>query len=265
MKKYRSQIMQVHIILLFLFIFLPRNWAQSIDQLIADGDIYAEKKFDNKKALDVYQKANSQFPNNYEVLWRISRCYIDIGEHQPANSSNEKDAQLKTYNQALDYANAAIKANSNGTMGYLRRAIANGRIALFKGIFSVIGLVKEVKTDLEKAIQLNNSGSHQLAVAHYVLGRTHAKVCDKPYLIRLPLGLGWGDREIAAAEFEKAVQLHPEFIMFHLDAARNYIEMDEYQKAKDHLYKIPRLPIDDEDDDQLKKEAKTLLEEIKSK
>lgn len=53
--------------------------------------------------------------------------------------------------------------------------------------------------------------------------------------------------------------------MFRLDAAKNYIEMDEYQKAKEHLYKIPHLAKNDEDDERFKAEAATLLNEIKNK
>jgi tetratricopeptide (TPR) repeat protein len=240
-------------------------FSQDADQLIAQGDEFAEKKFDNKSALEAYEKAAALRPNDYNILWRISRAYVDIGEHLPDQTDALKDAQLKVYEQSLGYANQAISANPKGTMGYLRRAIVNGRIALIKGVISVIGLVKEVRRDLEKAIELNNGGTHQLAVAHYVLGRTHAKVCEKPYLLRLPLGLGWGDRDVAAAEFEKAVSLNPDFIMFRLDAARNYVEMDEYQKAKQHLYKIPSLQKGDEDDDRFRKEAAALLETIKNK
>lgn len=249
---------------LFLFCSLAA-FSQEADQLVAQGDEFAEKKFDNGKALEAYEKALLLRPADYDILWRISRAHVDIGEHLPEQTEAQKDAQLKVYEKALDYANKAVKANPAGTMGYLRRAIANGRIALFKGVFSVIGLVKSVRKDLEKAIELNNAGSHQLAVAHYVLGRTHAKLCEKPYLLRLPLGLGWGDREVAASEFEKAIAIDPDFIMFRLEAANNYVEMEEYQKAKQHLYKIPSLQKGDEDDERFRKEAAALLETIKNK
>ena len=251
-------------LLLFTFICVSVQ-AQTVEQIITEGDEYAEKKFDNGKALEIYLKGLKNSTGNHDLLWRISRAYVDIGEHLPDKTDEQKDEQLKTFQQALDYANQAIKANPHSSMGFLRRAIANGKIALFKGVFSVIGLVKDVRADLEKAIQLKTADEHQTAVAHYVLGRTHAKVCEKPYLVRLPLGLGWGDREISADEYEKAIALRPNFIMFRLDAAKNYVEMDEYQKAKEHLYKIPHLAKNDEDDERFKTEAATLLNEIKNK
>ena len=239
--------------------------AQDLKQFIADGDVYAEKKFDDRKALEIYKKAEALSPGNYQLLWRISRAYVDIAEHLPAGNDEQKKEQLSMYHLSLDYAEKTIKANPSGMMGYLRRAISNGRVALSKGVFSQIGLIKDVKADLEKAIQLHNEDNHQLAVAHYVLARAHDKVCEKPYLVRLPLGLGWGDRKTASEEYEKAIILNQDFIMFRLDAARNYVEMDEYQKAKNHLYKIPQLGIHDEDDPQFKNEASSLLQEIRNK
>ena len=239
--------------------------SQDISKLLQEGDVYALQQHDNSKALSSYLKAEALDPGSYQVNWRLSRVTIDIAEHLPADTDEQKDAQLAMYEKALQYAEKAVKINPNGMMGYLRRAISKGRIALFKGVFKAIGLVKDVKRDIEKAILLNDEDNHHLGIAHYLLGRTHDKVCDKPYLVRLPLGLGWGDRDEAAAEYEKAITLDPGFIMFRLDAAKNYIEMDEFQKAKEHLYKIQHLPLVDEDDGQFKKEAAKLIDQIKDR
>jgi len=51
--------------------------------------------------------------------------------------------------------------------------------------------------------------------------------------------------------------------MYRLDCARAYIDMDEYEKAREHLTKIATLPDEDEDDDTFRKEAVELLEKIK--
>ncbi|MFN3694117.1 MAG: tetratricopeptide repeat protein, partial [Ignavibacterium sp.] len=171
-------------------------FAQSLEELLKEGDNYVAQ-FDNQKALEVYQKADQLFPNNWEVYWRLSRAYVDIGEHLPDKTDREKDTQLEYYKKAFDYADKAVKLAPTQSITYVRRAIANGRIALFEGVFSAVGTVKDVKNDCEKAIQLGNGGNYVQALAHYVLGRTHLKVCEKPYLVRLPLGLGWGDTEKA--------------------------------------------------------------------
>ncbi|HTY38099.1 MAG TPA: tetratricopeptide repeat protein [Bacteroidota bacterium] len=235
--------------------------SSKVDQLIAQGNVYSEKTFENQKALESFQAALALEPNNYEALWRVSRTYIDIGEHLPANTDQEKTVQLQTYEKALEFANKAVAANANGAMGYTRRAIANGRIALFKGVWESLDLVKQTKADCEKAITLDP----REAAAFYVLGRTHMKVSEKPKIVRWPLGLGWANLDDAVKNYEKAIALRPDFIMYRLDCARAYVEQDEYAKARAHLNAIASLPTLDEDDTQFRKEAQELLEKVKGK
>jgi tetratricopeptide (TPR) repeat protein len=138
-------------LLSFSILFLTQALSQSnekVKQLIAEGDEFSEKKFDNYKALEKYTEAYKIDPQNYEVLWKLSKVYVDIGEHLPANTKEEKKKQLEMYEKAREFAELAIKVNPNGSMGYTRRAIALGRIALFKGVWESIDLVKEVKKRL---------------------------------------------------------------------------------------------------------------------
>lgn len=230
-----------------------------VDQLIGEGDVYSEKEFNNEKALAKFTEANSLSPNNYDVLWRLSRTYVDIGEHLPTKTDAEKQKQLETYEISLTFAKGAVAANPKGSMGYTREAIANGRIALFKGIWESIDLVKQTRADCKKAIALDSTNP----AAYYVLGRTNAKVCEKPKFVRWPLGLGWANMDDAVKNYEKSIALRPNFIMYRLDCARAYVEMDEYAKAREHLSKISSLPKEDEDDDSFRKEAAELLEKIK--
>jgi hypothetical protein len=247
----------------FIVLSLYSQSNPAVSTLIADGDKFltAEQNFNNAKALDKYREAEKIEPQNFETLWRISRAYVDIGEHLPAQTKEQKSAQLEYYQISLDYAEKAIQTNSSAAMGYTRRAIANGRVALFKGVWESIDLVKRVRDDCQKAIELDPNEP----TAHYVFGRTHAKLCEKPKIFRWPLGLSWANRDDAAKYYEKSIALRSNFIMYRLDAARNYIEMDQYQKAKDHLYAIPSLPTLDEDDHQYRNEAEELLKEIEDK
>ncbi len=253
-------------LLSFLFFSLCENiQSQNVESLIAEGDNYTSKEFNNEKALEKYLEADKISPNNWEILWRISRAYVDIAEHMPNSNEEEKQAQLKEYELSLKYADIASSLAPNQSINYVRRAITNGRIALFKGVFSAVGLVKKVKNDLEKAIQLGNGGDVVQSLAHYVYGRTHYSVCERPYLIRLPIGLGWGDMKKSIEEYNKAIKLRPDFRMYHLDLAKAYIKEKDYKKAKEHLYLIEKIPVKDEDDKMFLKESKELLVTIKDK
>lgn len=249
--------------LAFFLLFTFAVQAQMIEKLIEEGDQCTEE-YNNQKALDTYLKADKLYPNNWEILWRISRAYVDIGEHMPEKTDEQQDAQLVLYQKAFDYADKSVKLAPDKSVTYVRRAIANGRIALFKGVFSVAGVVNSVKEDCEKAIQMNSGENYVIALGHYILARTHAKISEKWAPARAVLGLGWADNEIAINEFNKAINLNPNFRMFYLDLAKSYIREDEYQKSRDVLKKVIDSPKKDEDDDQRVTEAKKLLEEIKN-
>jgi hypothetical protein len=113
------------------------SFAQSADDLIKEGDQKVQV-FDHQKALDTYFKADKISPANWQIIWRISRAYVDMGTKMKANTDEEKDVQLATYEKAFFYADSAVKLAPDQSIPYVRRAIANGRIALFQGIFSVI-------------------------------------------------------------------------------------------------------------------------------
>lgn len=251
------------LIMLLFLLFTFSAHAQMVEKLIEEGDLLSEQ-YQNQKALDTYLKADKLSPGNWEVLWRISRAYVDIGEHMPEKTDDQKDAQLLVYQKAFDNADKAVKLASDKSITYVRRAIANGRIALFKGVFSVAGVVNSVKEDCEMAIKLNSGDKYTIALAHYILARTHAKISEKWAPARAVLGLGWADNEIAISEFKKATNLFPNFRMFYLDLAKSYIREDEYQAARETLKKVIDSPKNDEDDDQRVTEAKNLLEEIKN-
>lgn len=258
-----KKILRLTSILLLATLGLSLSFAQSVDELLKQGDQYVAE-FNHQKALDVYNQADKLSPNNWDILWRISRAYVDLGENMPEKTDAQKDEQEKTYKKALEYADKSVKLGPDQAITYVRRAIANGRIALFEGIFSAIGTVNDIKADCEKAIQLGNGGNYVQALAHYVLGRGHLKVCEKAYLVRLPLGLGWGDTEEAVRLLETAVKLKPNFRMFLYELAKAYVEEDEYDKAKETLKKVEKAPFVDEDDDVVLANAKKLYEQIKN-
>lgn len=253
--------------LFFYFIFIIcisgmiNAYSQTLEEFLAEGDKYY-KEFNNEKALEVYQKADVKYPDKWEILWRISRAYVDIGEHMPASTSEQEEKQLEKYQLAFEYANRAVQLAPEQSVTYLRRAIANGRIALFKGVFSVASVVNAVRDDCHKSIELGTGGNDIQSVAHYVLARTHAKISEKWAPARAILGLGWADLDSSFVHYKKAIQIKPNFAMFYHDYALALIEDDEYQKAREMLNKVLQAPIEDEDDELKKEEAKKLLKEI---
>ncbi len=241
---------------LIIGLFSSVNFAQDLESYLAKADSLSDA-FKFNEAITVLEKANQKFPNNWKVLWRLSRENIYIG-----NATKDDDKREAIYEKAFALADQAVKAGPDQAVTYLRRAIANGKIALSKGVFSVGGIVNAARADLKKAIQLGNGGNYVQAVAHYVLGRTHAKVSEKWKPARSVLGLGWADLEVALKEYQKAIDLYPNFVMFYVDYAKAEMRNDNYEKAKQLLEKALTVPNKDVDDPKLKEEAKKLLKEV---
>jgi len=248
--------------MLFLsFILVNKTFSQTVEELIQEGDQY-NTEFNHQKSLEAYQQADKLSPANWEVIWRISRAYCDMANKMPEETDEQKDAKFNKYKKSFFYADSSVQLAPDQSVTFVRRAIVNGRIALFEGVFSAIGTVNDVRDDCERAIQLNNGGNYIQALAHYVLARAHAKVCEKAYLLRLPLGLGWGDMEVAIREYQNAIKLKPNMRMFYLDLAKAYIEEDEYELAKENLLLVEKAPVVLEDDENYLKEAQQLLVEV---
>jgi tetratricopeptide (TPR) repeat protein len=250
----------------FFIIFLPlfKIFPQPINDLLDEGDRYY-KQFNNEKALEIFKNADNKYPDNFEILWRMSRSLVEIAEKLPASTSEQKDEQLGEYQKGFEYADRAVKKDPNNSIGYLRRAIANGRIALFKGLFSVAGVVNSVRADCEKSIQLNNGGNFVQGVAHYVLARTHAKTSEKWKPARAILGLGWADNDIAIEEYKKAIALYPSYLIFYVDYAISLNREDDYKTAREMLNKAFSCQKQNQDDDNRLAEAKSIMAEIKDK
>lgn len=249
-----------NILLIFCFLFVSL-YSQDLTGFTSKSDSLS-KLFKHQEALDVINEGLKKFPDNWELNWRLSRTYVDLGENMPGETDEQKDAQVAVYEKALAAADKSVKAAPGHTEPYLRRAIANARIALFKGVFSVADVVNQVKADCEKAIELNNAEKELMAVAHYILARTHSTISEKWAPARSVLGLGWAEYDSSIVHFKKAESLYPGFMMIHLDYAKTLLREDEYETALKELKKADSCNLIDEDDSKRKAEVKKLIAEV---
>jgi tetratricopeptide (TPR) repeat protein len=229
---------------------------------VLSGDILTQidqafLELNPEKALELTESALKYQPNNPEVLWRHSRALVSTAE-----GLQNKEAKLAAYEQARNFAENVISAQPNLMGGYIRRAIACGKIALFKGVLETRELVTQMKNDAEKAISLNSGTPYDLALAHYLLGRVHLKLSETPKLVRLPLQLAWGNLQDAEKHLAKAVSLHPESPGFNIDYAAALIKLGNKAEAKTILTKAVTLKALDVSDIEKIEEAKALLKSL---
>lgn len=265
-------------LILLQFIF-TNYFAQNISNLIQKGDSLIINHFDYHQALDFYNQALKLDPNNIALLNKVSKTIVSVGDNlynsvrgiedeyrfgdkmdkESLDSTEIEGAQTERYENALIIAEKTVRLDPQNAEGYVRRAIANARIAVTKGIFSVASIVNKVKDDLEFAIKLGTGGNDVQAIAHYVLAKTHDEVSEKWAPARSIIGLGWGDIKIALAEYKKAIELKSDVIMFYLDYAKALLEEDEKHEAKLALEKIDYCEILEPADKNRIVEAKNLL------
>jgi tetratricopeptide (TPR) repeat protein len=209
---------------------------------------------DVKGARQAIEQAYKEAPSSYDVLYRMARLNIILGDQEKI-----EDSKLPYYTKGVEYADKALAANGKGMSGYVYRAAANGKVALFKGIFSVGGVVNKVRDDAWTAIKLNNETPQRLASAHYILGRAHLNLTKKAKILRYPLGLAWGNIEEAYENLKKARELRPDFIMFELEYARVLIAMDRDEEGKTVARRIAGLSPKEPGDKERKNDALELL------
>lgn len=252
-----SNLFTVLVALILVFGF-SLSHAQDVAQLIASGDkAYAE--FNNEEALNYYQQAVQADPTNYEALWKLARAYVDVGERL-----KDKDKRSEFYKKSEEYARKAVEVNPDGAEGHLYLSIALGRVALDAGPKERIRLSKEIKAEVDKALELDPNND----IAWHVLGRWHRKLSSLSWIERgfANTFLGGVPKEASmdkAVEcFQKAIELNPGHINHHLELAITYEKIGNKEAAKAEYQKVLDLPKTDADDDLHKEEARKRLKKL---
>lgn len=129
---------------------------------------------------------------------------------------NQKKA---VFQQAQEQARKAITAAPNDPEGYLRLAVAQGRLAQFVGILESLGMAKEVRANLERAIRLGMN----TAPPYVGLGVWHATIISKGSLAAAVAG---AKRSDALEAFKKALALEPENLTARLEYANALLLLD---------------------------------------
>jgi len=236
--------------------------AQSAADHIREGDA-AYAVFDDAKALEHYQAALALEPANYEALWKASRAMVDIADVIPATDKDIKERQKKMYTDATALARKAVAANPNDTWGHFQLAAANGKRLLLLGKKEQIEASKQVRDQIEKAIELDPTNH----LAYHAYGRWHRRMDEIGGAKRLFGSIIYGSIPKGSyAESEKylrkAIELHPEYINHYLELGRTLVALKRYDEAAESFQKVIDMPKTTSKDDVLKAEAKVELDAL---
>jgi len=226
---------------------------------LSAGD-QAVGQFDLTKAVAAYQEAIKLDPKSYEATWKLARAYADKATLASGNPGEKK----KLCVAAERLAREAVRLNPDDSKGHVYLAIAVGKLALYEGGKQKVELSKEVKTEAEKAIELNPKED----LAYHVLGIWHREMAELNWMLKKFAELLYGrfpsaSLEQATANLRKATELAPNVVAHHVElgitlaAARQWAEAD---KELEHALAMPKAWVTD---DYYKALAKKKLEEVK--
>jgi tetratricopeptide (TPR) repeat protein len=239
--------------------------AQTAAEHIAQGDA-AYATFDDAKALEHYQAALKLEPANGEALWKASRAMVDIADIIPATDKDVKERQQKYYTDATDLARKAVAALPNDTWSHFQLAASNGKRLLMLGKKEQINASKEVRAEIDKAIELDPANH----LAYHALGRWHRRMDEiggaKRFFGNIVYGsIPKGSYAESEKALRKAIELHPEYLNHYLELGRTLLALKKTDEAGQCFQKAIDLPKTTSKDDVLKAEAKAELDKLKKK
>jgi tetratricopeptide (TPR) repeat protein len=216
---------------------------QTAADLVKAGDeLYV--KFDDAGALVQYEQAAKLEPTNYEALWKTSRAYLDVADRMNPKGKDEEAKQVKFYLTSEDYAKKAIKVNPSDTWAHFFNSAAMGMHALQLGKKQQIAMSKEIKTEIDKSIELDPKND----LAWHARARWQRRMAEIGGVSRFFGGILFGSIpkgsfDEAVKDFLKAIEIKPNYSNHHLELGRTYVGMKKKDLAAKEFQAATECPI----------------------
>jgi tetratricopeptide (TPR) repeat protein len=141
------------------------------------------------------------------------------------NYEIEGKAKLTAFEELVERADQLTDANPDSAAAWTWSGIIKSTFAGAKGGLGALGLAKEAKADLEKAIKIDAQVLEGSALTS--LGTLYHSVPGWP--------VGFGDEDTAKELLERGAALNPEGIDTNYFYGTYLFDQKQYQQAKEHL------------------------------
>jgi tetratricopeptide (TPR) repeat protein len=183
-------------------------------------------RMDYESALSSYSSALQRDSAQAEILWRMARLYLCLGDLSP------EDHQQQFYQKAEEYSRLSILADSTMSEGHTWRAAALGSLAMDGSAKEKVQLSREIKRELDIAIALNPDDDGALSV----LGSFYRALGNVSWIERRLAGiflggLPKGGYEQAEEALVKAIRLDPHVFRHYYELGRLYADWDRPDEA----------------------------------
>jgi tetratricopeptide (TPR) repeat protein len=205
-------------LLVLTAVFLP---AQVTGLLQKADALHEEGSHEQARSVldDALGRAGSG-PEKAEVLWRLARAWLNIGEDAEDRGAGA-DELLGYFEKGESFAVQATEADPNNPLGYYWQSANVGKWGQVKGIMNALAKAKPMRDLLQKALSLNP----EHADSYYVLGQLYEQVPGFP--------LSFGDKEYAVSLGRKSVDLREAQVRSGVEKELVY---DYYTQLASHLW-----------------------------
>jgi len=228
--------------------------------LLVQG-IKLEADLDIAGARSLYQEALQLDPTNPFILARVSKTWSDLSFAPGYPLADIPDANRR----ALEYAEKAIAADPNNSIGHIAACISMGRLALYTPSNKMkVKLAKDAQAAADLALKCNPCDD----VAHHVNGRWHYEMaginCVVRTVIRVMYGtaLRDGSYQEAADSYKRAAELAPHRLIHRVELGRCMLKLGNYHVAKTEFEAAMVLNCEDINAHLTKKDAEELLRDV---
>ena len=210
---------------------LPENEIiQTQDQLPQDDGLlqaqtiffeYYKNPENFQKSIDIVNGILLEDPKNCDALIFLSRIWLTYGHYLRDNNSQVKWDRFK---KGSEVAQKAIKVDPSNPDTYFYYVANEASLAKFKGILGSFFLVKRIKKNVNKVLELDPNHTEGIAMKGAVLNS-------------IP-GIMGGDVKEAEKLIRKSLLLDPHLTSTKIFLAKNLFKQKQYEQAKTVLYEV---------------------------
>lgn len=151
-----------------------------------------------------FLKKKVTLPDNYEVLWRMSRLSYYGGFFALPKDAASED-KMVVFQVGSETGERARRLEANRVEGHYWYAVTLGGWGIAKGILKALSSAGPMRDALTEAIKIDPK--YHFAGSHRVRGRLYNKI---------PGVISFGDNQKAADDLKKAIALAPESKLNHV-------------------------------------------------
>ena len=174
-----------------------------------------------EQALELYEKAIALRPNDYVLLWELSKRYQIYGQ---TLGTDQKKQKVKHWKKGVAYGHRAIKANPEGKEGHFYYMANIGAIAQVKGTLQSMWKLRKIKREMDRTLEIDPNYPPAL------LARAQ-------FLMEMPGAFG-GDKQEAMRLCKRVIRLDPDHLPTYIAMARLLAAEGRYDEAVENLNKV---------------------------